>query len=412
MNRDTDRLDPGFDPRIADWLETDPDTAPRETLDTVLAALPSIPQRRAIRAPWRFPYMFTPARAAVAAVLGVALVGGALLLLQRSQQPSVGVQPSPSPSASLSTSAPPLGLALVDLNGHLRRDLGVPHDAWMADLSADGTRLAFVTASDYVGFCGACGAPRRIAVVPVGSTRGAYLNHGDGPRVDASTMQQPAWSPDGSRIAIQGVGPDGNIDLYVIDLVDSDPFIGGPIRRLTTDPAIDEFPAWSPDGKTIVYVNGGSVPLDDSGLSTTQEIWSVPVDGGAPVRLTDNDAPDSQPDVAINGTVVFRRDNEIYTMALDGADQERLDTAPSGFGPRWSPDGTRLAMLRYDPSERAQLPSELGHGTDLPLLEVLVVDVATGEVTFVGPRVATDLNPVSWTTDGEALLINRYDHRP
>ena len=44
---DMNHLDPAFDPRIADWLEADPDRAPREVLDTVLAALPSIPQRRA-----------------------------------------------------------------------------------------------------------------------------------------------------------------------------------------------------------------------------------------------------------------------------------------------------------------------------------------------------------------------------
>jgi len=33
----------------------------------------------------------------------------------------------------------------------------------------------------------------------------------------------------------------------------------------------------------------------------------------------------------------------------------------------------------------------------------------TGDVTTVGPRVASFYNPVSWTPDGTALLINRYD---
>ncbi len=49
----TRQPDPGFDPRIADWLETDPDHAPAEVLRTVESALPSIPQRRALRLPWR-----------------------------------------------------------------------------------------------------------------------------------------------------------------------------------------------------------------------------------------------------------------------------------------------------------------------------------------------------------------------
>ena len=47
MNRSTT---PDFDQRIADWLEEDPDQAPREAMATVFAAYPSIPQRRAWRA--------------------------------------------------------------------------------------------------------------------------------------------------------------------------------------------------------------------------------------------------------------------------------------------------------------------------------------------------------------------------
>ena len=46
MNRDVDRLDPDFDPRVADWLEGDPQIAPPLVLDTIVAALPSVTQRR------------------------------------------------------------------------------------------------------------------------------------------------------------------------------------------------------------------------------------------------------------------------------------------------------------------------------------------------------------------------------
>ncbi|MBA3690298.1 MAG: hypothetical protein H0W82_02655 [Actinobacteria bacterium] len=47
--------------------------------------------------------------------------------------------------------------------------------------------------------------------------------------------------------------------------------------------------------------------------------------------------------------------------------------------------------------------------TSLPLLQVSVVDVATGGLTEVGPRVASFVKRVSWAPDGSALLINRYD---
>ena len=49
MTRPTD---PQFDQRIADWLDEDPRRAPGSLLDTVLAAIPSTPQRRASRVPW------------------------------------------------------------------------------------------------------------------------------------------------------------------------------------------------------------------------------------------------------------------------------------------------------------------------------------------------------------------------
>jgi hypothetical protein len=107
MNTDTNRLDPAFDLRIADWLEADPDQAPSEVLDTILAALPSVQQRPVIRGPWRLPIMLTPPRVAVAAMLGVLLIGGAVFAFQRPDKTNVA-SPTPSPSVMPSaTQVPP-----------------------------------------------------------------------------------------------------------------------------------------------------------------------------------------------------------------------------------------------------------------------------------------------------------------
>jgi TolB protein len=138
----------------------------------------------------------------------------------------------------------------------------------------------------------------------------------------------------------------------------SEGFGGELPRRLTTDPGIDEFPAWTPDGTTIVYDNSGDEPLDDSGFSPTQEIWKVSADGGDPVRLTDNDVWDAMPDVAPDGTVIFASGDGTFTMSLDGADQRRFDALAEGLNPRWSPDGSKLVALQYDPrSARITRPS-------------------------------------------------------
>ena len=307
----------------------------------------------------------------------------------------------------------PLGLAIVGLDGTVQQDLGLPTDAWMPDLSSDGTRIMFLTASTEVGFCGGCSPDSppsdRTAVIPLGKSSGRFIYLD--PHSHTREVEQPVFSPDGNQIAFTGVSrKDGNRDIYVAELRQG-AVINAVARRLTSDPAIDEFPAWSPDGSTIFYDNGGAEPVDDSGFSSTQEIWSVPADGGTPQRLTNNDTADTQVDVAADGTVAFWRDGDIWTMDQRGTNQRRLKAVPSGtgFNPRWSPDGTMMALLRYDPTERASFDYRRGRPADLPLLEVVVVDLATGKVTKVGPRVAADFNPVSWTPNGSALLINRYD---
>ena len=110
MNRSDEPL---FDTRIADWFEDDPHSAPDQALDIVLAAFPSIKQRRAQRAPWRYSDVTSPLKLAVAAAaIVVAVAGGAWLLGQQPGAPGVGGQPtpsveppvSPSPSAAATTS--------------------------------------------------------------------------------------------------------------------------------------------------------------------------------------------------------------------------------------------------------------------------------------------------------------------
>jgi hypothetical protein len=86
-----------FDDRIAEWLEDDPVDAPPQLLETVLAAAPSIQQRRSGVA-WRQPSMPLPVQlAAAVAVLVVASVLGLVLL----RGPDIGPKSSPTPPAGL-----------------------------------------------------------------------------------------------------------------------------------------------------------------------------------------------------------------------------------------------------------------------------------------------------------------------
>ncbi len=79
-------------------------------------------------------------------------------------------------------------------------------------------------------------------------------------------LRYPAISPDGKTIAFCYNG-----DIF---LVNSE---GGKATQLTTHPAYDSRPVWSPDSKTIAFSSAR-----DGGL----DLYTVPVSGGTPTRLT------------------------------------------------------------------------------------------------------------------------------
>ena len=138
MNRSTE---PDFDQRIADWLEDDPNLAPRQAIETVLAAYPSIPQRRPMWLPRRFPSMTMPIRIATAAVIGVLAVGGAYYL-SRPAQPAVG-GPSPAPTPQVSATSGAAGGGSGSAHYEITGPDAASGDATFASSTLDTSSDAF-----------------------------------------------------------------------------------------------------------------------------------------------------------------------------------------------------------------------------------------------------------------------------
>lgn len=136
--------------------------------------------------------------------------------------------------------------------------------------SPDGTRIAFA-ASDFPGL------PAVIALIGTGG-EGYRPLEGTG----ASDIT-PAWSPDGTRLAFASFAL-GDNDLYVMAAD------GTGLIQLTADPTSDIQPQWSPDGLYVVFASdrGGA----DFELVVMRATCADPADGceAALVLLTDNDA--------------------------------------------------------------------------------------------------------------------------
>ncbi len=87
----------------------------------------------------------------------------------------------------------------------------------------------------------------------------------------------PRFSPDGSQIAFTAtVG--GNVDLYVM------PAAGGAARRLTSHPGYDMARGWTPDGQRVIFSSSrGAVPAPIA--SSFVRLWTIGLNGGAAQML-------------------------------------------------------------------------------------------------------------------------------
>jgi Tol biopolymer transport system component len=148
----------------------------------------------------------------------------------------------------------------------------------------------------------------------------------------------PAISPDG-RSVVFTASLNGTRQIFVRLLA------GGPPLPITKDAADHQFPRWARDGNSLVYFSPAQ-PGDAQGA-----LWDVSALGGSPRRIMDSIGG---ADVNRTGRLVcfqlVDRVIRLVTASLDGGDLRVILPSVSGYHryPRWSPDSQWIAFQRGD----------------------------------------------------------------
>lgn len=184
----------------------------------------------------------------------------------------------------------------------------------------------------------------------------------------------------------------GNHDVYVLDLVRG-------ILIQITDHADDETePVWSPDGRRIAFVRGG----------TRGDVYVAQVDESGThlaVDLTQGQGDNRNPRWSPNGAkIAWARSTpttykNIHVMDMDGANWVQLTSSQwDDVCPTWSPDGQRLAFASKD----------RGIGNE----QLFVIDADGGNVTQLTDDLLPDGNPrrvtishPEWSRDGTRIVF-------
>ena len=202
---------------------------------------------------------------------------------------------------------------------------------------------------------------------------------------DTTSASDPAFSPDGSRIAFVSQR-DGNAEIYIMNAD------GTGSTRVTNDPQPDGRPSFTPDGQALVFHSART--------AGKQQIWAVNLDGSGVTQLT-RDSVNSSPTISPDGqTIAYvstrNKDTDIWLMARDGSNQRQFTRSPQQreSEPRFLRDGTLAYLVERRENNRT-------------VQQVMRADLATGATTAItGTDLAIASFAVSPAGDVVALVVN------
>jgi dipeptidyl aminopeptidase/acylaminoacyl peptidase len=209
----------------------------------------------------------------------------------------------------------------------------------------------------------------------------------------------PAWSPESGRIAFSAKREDDDVSqIYVLDLA------GGESQRVTSSPLAARAPAFSPDGRSIVF-EAGSYPGADE--AANRKIVAEKKDAKSRVRTYER-FPIRRWDRWLDETRTH-----LFVVPVSGGSARdllagtKLVSEP-GFGgaggegsgetlePAWSPDGKSIVFVATTNRNAAAYASTNTH--------LFAVDVAGGEPRALTTGTATYGTP-QFSPDGGSLCF-------
>ncbi len=263
-------------------------------------------------------------------------------------------------------------------------------------------------------------------------------------------------SPGGDRAAFSVADPrTGTADVWVADAAGNAP------TRLTSDPADEKYPVWSPDGQRLLFrsdrrgppdvytvpAGGGAAKplLELAGVETPEDvssdgdsllyteadrrtgfdIWILPLSGDRkPVPLFRTRFEEDEPRFSSDGRwIAYSSDesgsSEVYVAARNGSDKVRI-SRDGGFSPRWERNGKEL-FFRAPGGRFLAAPvragATLGIGAPAELFQrvsgVISYDVAPGGRRFlVSERIKPPSPPITVIVNWPALLLQPSGPRP